>query len=143
MSFHSTSIASLFRSLERFLRYTFSIFLFCFTIILLLTEKWVVTPQNPGCLIDNPSTREMPLSHIKRPIHEYKWPLGLIHKYSAKYINQLCHNSSRVITLLLIQTHIKIKNSNTCYTKNIKATTRLSSKNRLLKSAVFSNSPCI
>ena len=34
---------------------------------------WVIllmTPQNRGCLVDNPSTRGIPLSHIKRPIHE-------------------------------------------------------------------------
>ena len=30
----------------------------------------VVTPQIPGCLVDNPSTCGTPLSHIKRPIHE-------------------------------------------------------------------------
>ena len=30
----------------------------------------IVAPQNPGCLVDNPSTHGMPLSHIKRPIHE-------------------------------------------------------------------------
>ena len=29
-----------------------------------------VTPQIPGCPIDNPSTHGIPLSHIKRPIHE-------------------------------------------------------------------------
>ena len=29
-----------------------------------------VTPQIPGCLVDNPSTYGIPMSHIMRPIHE-------------------------------------------------------------------------
>ena len=33
-------------------------------------QRSVVMPQIPGCSVDNPSTHGIPLSHIKRPIHE-------------------------------------------------------------------------
>ena len=29
-----------------------------------------VTPRFPGCLVDNPSTRIIPVSHVMRPIQE-------------------------------------------------------------------------
>ena len=34
------------------------------------SEDLIVMPQIPRCLVDNPSTRGIPLSHTKRPIHE-------------------------------------------------------------------------
>ena len=74
-------------------------------------------PNPEGPLTTRQLTENLCLTS-RDPFMSKNGHLGL-HIILIKHLNQLYHNSSRVVTSLLIQTYIKSKNSNTCFTKKI------------------------
>ena len=75
---------------------------------------------NPRVFVDNSSTRGKSIRLVSRDHTRVKIASWAHEPILIKIYTQLYSNSSRVITFLLIQTHIKIYIFNTCYPKNIK-----------------------